>query len=75
MVKNGQEIDEETHKKLMRDTKKRYTKALDPRHAAARLWVDAIIRPQDTRTVLIRALSGAAHNTEVPPFRTGVLQA
>ncbi|MDG2149301.1 MAG: acyl-CoA carboxylase subunit beta [Planctomycetota bacterium] len=75
MVKDGQEIDEETHKKLMRDTKKRYTKALDPRHAAARLWVDAIIRPQDTRTVLIRALSAAAHNTELPPFRTGVLQA
>jgi len=74
MIKEGQEVDEEMHKKLMRDTKKRYTKALDPRHAAARLWVDAIIRPQDTRAVLIRALSAAAHNTEVPPFRTGVLQ-
>jgi acetyl-CoA carboxylase carboxyltransferase component len=75
MIKQGIEIDEETHKTLMRDTKKRYTKALDPRYAAARLWVDAIIGPQDTREVLIRALSAAAHNTEVPPFRTGVLQA
>ena len=68
-------MDEETHKKLMRDTKRRYTKALDPRYAAARLWVDGIIRPQDTRDVLIAALGAAAHNPEVAPFRTGVLQA
>ncbi len=75
MRKAGQEVDEETHKKLMRDTKRRYTKALDPRYAAARLWVDAIIRPQDTRDVIIRSLTAAAHDTELPPFRTGVLQA
>ncbi len=75
MRKAGQEVDEEIHKKLMRDTKKTYTKALDPRHAAARLWVDGIIGPQDTREVLIKALTAAAHNTDVPPFRTGVLQA
>ena len=75
MKKAGQVIDENTHKKLMRDTKKRYTKALDPRYAAARLWVDAIIRPQDTRQVLMTALDAVSHNVDIPPFRTGVLQA
>jgi acetyl-CoA carboxylase carboxyltransferase component len=53
----------------------RYASALDPRYAAARLWVDAIIRPQETRAALIAALDVAAHNPEMPPFRTGVLQA
>jgi acetyl-CoA carboxylase carboxyltransferase component len=72
--KQGKPIDEKTHARLLRDTKKRYTKALDPRYAAARLWVDAIIRPQDTREALITALDVASLNPEVPPFRTGVLQ-
>jgi 3-methylcrotonyl-CoA carboxylase beta subunit len=74
MKKAGKAVDEASHAKLMRDTKQRYTKALDPRYAAARLWVDAIIRPQDTREALIAALGAAAHNPEIAPFRTGVLQ-
>ena len=74
MKKQGQEVDEATHDALMKETKARYTKALDPRYGAARLWVDAIIRPQDTREAIITSLEAAAHNPEVPPFRTGVLQ-
>ena len=42
--------------------------------AAARLWVDAIIRPQDTRAALITAIEVAAHEPHIPEFRTGVLQ-
>ena len=74
MKKQGLEVDEATHDALMKETKARYTKALDPRYGAARLWVDAIIRPQDTREAIITSLEAAAHNPEVPPFRTGVLQ-
>lgn len=74
LKKQGQTIDAATHEALLADTKARYTKALDPRYAAARLWCDAIIRPQDTREVVARALEVAAHNPDVPPFRTGVLQ-
>jgi 3-methylcrotonyl-CoA carboxylase beta subunit len=47
---------------------------MNPRYAAARLWVDAIIDPAATRGVLARSLAAAAHNPEIPPFRTGVLQ-
>jgi acetyl-CoA carboxylase carboxyltransferase component len=36
--------------------------------------VDKIIRPQDTREAIITALDVAAHNPEIAPFRTGVLQ-
>ncbi len=47
---------------------------MDPRYAAARLWVDEIINPVDTRRVISRSLACAACNPEMPPFRTGVLQ-
>ncbi len=49
-------------------------KALHPRYAAARLWVDAIIDPSQTREALIWALEAAALNPEVKEFKTGVLQ-
>jgi acetyl-CoA carboxylase carboxyltransferase component len=75
LEKQGEKVGEEEREKLMRDTKRRYTKAQDPRYAAARLWVDAIIRPQDTRAALIAGLDVAAHDPVLPPFRTGVLQA
>jgi len=74
LKKQGKTVDEAMHKKLMADTKKRYAKALDPRYAAARYWVDKIIRPQDTRDAIITALDVAAHNPDIAPFRTGVLQ-
>jgi acetyl-CoA carboxylase carboxyltransferase component len=47
---------------------------MNPRYAAARLWVDAIIDPVETRQVIGRALACAAMNPEIPEFKTGVLQ-
>jgi len=73
--KAGEEVDDAEREKLLKDTKRRYTKALDPRYAAARLWLDAIIPPEKTRESISMALDVASHNPEVPPFRTGVLQA
>ncbi|HBL31794.1 MAG TPA: methylcrotonoyl-CoA carboxylase, partial [Acidobacteria bacterium] len=52
----------------------RYAAAMNPRYAAARLWVDAIIDPAETRAVLARSLEAAAMNPHVAEFRTGVLQ-
>jgi acetyl-CoA carboxylase carboxyltransferase component len=75
LVKQGKAVSDSEREQLTRDTKRRYTRALDPRYAAARLWVDAIIRPADTREALITALDVAAHNPEVREFKTGVLQA
>jgi len=47
---------------------------MDPRYGAARLWIDKIIDPMDTRAALITALEAAALNPEVPKFNVGVLQ-
>ena len=51
-----------------------YEQQSDPRYAAARLWVDAILDPAQTREALIWALEAAALNTDVREFKTGVLQ-
>jgi acetyl-CoA carboxylase carboxyltransferase component len=47
---------------------------LNPRYAAARLWVDALIDPAETRDILARSLACAAMNPHLPEFKTGVLQ-
>jgi len=70
----GSEVSEEEKRERLADIQKRYADAMDPRYAAARLWVDAIIDPAETREVLTRALACAAANPELEPFRTGVLQ-
>jgi 3-methylcrotonyl-CoA carboxylase beta subunit len=70
----GEEVSEEEKAARLADIQKRYADAMNPRYAAARLWVDAIIDPRRTREVVAQALEACANNPEVPEFRTGVLQ-
>jgi acetyl-CoA carboxylase carboxyltransferase component len=70
----GADVSEEEKRALLADIRKRYADAMDPRYAAARLWVDAILDPRDTRRVLARCLEACAANPDLPEFRTGVLQ-
>jgi acetyl-CoA carboxylase carboxyltransferase component len=70
----GADVSEQEKKALLADIRKRYADAMNPRYAAARLWVDAIIDPRATRSVVARALEACASNPEIPEFRTGVLQ-
>lgn len=53
-----------------------YLKQMDIRYGAARGWVDAIIPPNDTRSVLTKLLrlSLRAPFTDKMPFHTGVIQ-
>jgi 3-methylcrotonyl-CoA carboxylase beta subunit len=64
----------EDKKRLSDSVRSTYEDQMDPRYAAARLWVDAIIDPAETREALIWALDAAALNPEVGEFKTGVLQ-
>ncbi len=70
----SREVGEAEKDELLERIRRRYEAAMDPRYAAARLWVDAIIDPAETRSVVARSLACAAHNPERPPFKTGVLQ-
>ncbi|MCZ2343034.1 MAG: acyl-CoA carboxylase subunit beta [Bacteroidales bacterium] len=51
-----------------------YDEQADIRYAAARLWVDAIILPEQTRSVLREAIAVATRYDAGLPFRTGVFQ-
>ena len=42
--------------------------------AAARLWIDDIIEPADSRSTLLTALEIATRYDDGREFRTGVLQ-
>src|SRR5271170_6122057 len=70
----GKKVDEKVKKEMLESVKATYEHQTDPRYAAARLWVDAIIDPAHTRDALISALEAAALNPEIREFKTGVLQ-
>lgn len=74
LEREGKKLDEKAKKELLQSIKATYEHQTDPRYAAARLWVDAIIDPAQTRDALIWALQAAALNTEIREFKTGVLQ-
>jgi len=74
MKAKGTPITAEEEKSLLDKIKDRYEKQTSPYYAAARLWVDDIIDPADTRKVIIEAINAANHNPDIPAFKTGVLQ-
>ena len=74
LEREGKKLDERAKKELLDSIKATYEHQTDPRYAAARLWLDAIIDPVHTRDALIWALNAAALNTHLPEFKTGVLQ-
>ena len=75
LKKAGQKIAPADEAALLNDIRARYGEQTDPLYAAARLWVDAIIDPRQTRAWLSLALEVAALNqTDRPDFKTGVFQ-
>jgi len=74
LERQGKKLSEKEKKELYDSILNTYEHQTDPRYAAARLWVDAIIDPAETRDALIWALEAAALNPEVKEFKTGVLQ-
>lgn len=70
----GTEVSEDEKKSLLEKIQGSYKEATDPRYGAARLWVDGIIDPAETRHVLTRSLAATAGNSELQEFRTGVFQ-
>ena len=70
----GKKLNEKEKEELYESVRATYEHQTDPRYAAARLWVDAIIDPAHTRDALTIALEAAALNPEVREFKTGVLQ-
>jgi 3-methylcrotonyl-CoA carboxylase beta subunit len=74
LERGGKKLSEQDRKELFDATKATYDHQTDPRYGAARLWIDKIIDPMETRQALITALEAAALNPEVKEFKVGVLQ-
>ncbi len=74
LERGGKKLSEEDKKKLFDEVMATYDEQTDPRYGAARLWIDKIIDPAETREAIITALEAASLNPEVPKFSVGVLQ-
>src|ERR1700730_4489151 len=74
LERSGKKLSEEERKELFESVKKTYDEQTDPRYGAARLWIDKIIDPVETRDAITQALEAAALNPDVPDFKVGVLQ-
>jgi 3-methylcrotonyl-CoA carboxylase beta subunit len=74
LERSGKKLSEEEKKELYESVKKTYDEQTDPRYGAARLWIDKIIDPVETRDAIVIALEAAALNPDVPEFKVGVLQ-
>ena len=73
LKKLGEEISPEAEKALLDKIIARYDKQTQPEYAASLLWVDAIIKPSDTRQWISEGIK-AANNAPIETFNVGVLQ-
>jgi 3-methylcrotonyl-CoA carboxylase beta subunit len=74
LERSGKKLSEEERKELFESVKRTYDEQTDPRYGAARLWIDKIIDPSETREAITQALEAAALNPDVAEFKVGVLQ-
>jgi 3-methylcrotonyl-CoA carboxylase beta subunit len=74
LERSGQKLSEDEKKQLHESVKQTYDEQMDPRYGAARLWIDRIIDPIETRDAITLALEAAALNPDVEAFKVGVLQ-
>jgi acetyl-CoA carboxylase carboxyltransferase component len=72
--RQGHEPDAAELEELRRRVEASYQEQTDVRYAAARLWVDKILDPAETRDALLLALEVAVRYDDKRPFCTGVLQ-
>ncbi|MFT4737152.1 MAG: 3-methylcrotonyl-CoA carboxylase beta subunit [Cyclobacteriaceae bacterium] len=73
MKSKGQEPTEEEQQKIFQDISSKYEDQTTPYYAAARMWVDDIIDPIQTRKVISTGIE-AANNAPVHPFNVGNIQ-
>lgn len=74
MKSNEKEVSLEEEQKLLEKIMSRYESQTSPYYAAARLWIDEIIDPVETRKLISEGINAANHNPDLPAFKTGVFQ-
>jgi acetyl-CoA carboxylase carboxyltransferase component len=74
LAKSGEAPDAARTEEIKSAISARYEATTDPVYAAARLWVDAVIDPDDTRRWISTGIACADHAPSEAPFNPGVLQ-
>jgi 3-methylcrotonyl-CoA carboxylase beta subunit len=69
----GKVISKEEEDTLLKEITDRYNEQLSPYYAASRLWVDGVIDPLETRTVISMGIEAANH-APMEKFNVGVIQ-
>jgi len=75
MKKKGEEVSEEKQQEILKRITAKYDSETTAYYAAARLWVDDIIDPVDTRKVISMGIEMANQNPDIKPYNVGVIQA
>ena len=75
LTAKGEKITPEREKELLDQIKARYDAQTSPYYAAARLWVDGIIHPLDTRTWISMGIQAANQAPASRPYNPGVIRA
>lgn len=74
LKKAGKVISQEEENQLLDEITSKYNDELSPYYAAARLWVDGVIDPRETRKVISMGIEAANHAPIVERFNVGVIQ-
>jgi len=70
----GEEVNAEKEAELLKVTTNRYNAQTTPYYASARLWVDGIIDPLETRKVISMGIEAANHAPIEKAFNVGIIQ-
>lgn len=70
----GEEIAPEKEQAMLKEIIDRYEQQTSSYYAAARLWVDEIIDPAETRSVISEGINAANHAQDHREFKMGVFQ-
>ncbi|MGY5254994.1 acyl-CoA carboxylase subunit beta [Sphingobacterium spiritivorum] len=70
----GVSITEAEKQALLKNIEDKYNEQLSPYYAAARLWVDGVIHPDETRKVISMGIEAANHAPITERYNVGVIQ-
>jgi 3-methylcrotonyl-CoA carboxylase beta subunit len=74
MKASGRQVSAEAEQALLSQLKDQYDKQTSAFYAAARLWVDEIIDPLDTRKMISQGIAAANNQPHMAAFNLGLLQ-
>ena len=70
LLENSKEVEVVDMDKIL----KQYNEQLSPYYAAARLWVDGVIDPAETRKIVSMGIEAANHAPITERYNVGVIQ-